>query len=122
MAGRKQHEDELEARIAEWTCTRSAQDVMWMLQRAGVPAGVCEDAPELVDKDPQLKLREFLKPVENPVIGVFGHPTPPFLLSATPSDVKRAPLFGEHNEKVCTEFLGLSKKEYEEFRKDNVFV
>ena len=58
-------EDELDRRIGEWTKDFTAEQVMTMLQGAGVPAGVVETAEDLF-KDPQLKYRHQPKVCRSP--------------------------------------------------------
>ena len=84
------------------------------MQAAGVPAGVVQTMADIVDNDPQLKEREFLMPIKNPVLGVFGHPTPAYKLTKTKAKVRHAPSMGEHTEYVCLKILGLSDKEFAE--------
>jgi crotonobetainyl-CoA:carnitine CoA-transferase CaiB-like acyl-CoA transferase len=113
LSARKLHEDELELAVGGWTADRDAHQLMSALQAAGVAAGVVQDAPELLDTDPQLRARGgLLTQLDHPVIGVHGLPQPPFRLSLTPASVTRAPLFGEHTEQVCTGLLGFSDAEY----------
>src|SRR3990170_1899453 len=52
LLGRKEHEDELERLLEEWTGARAAEDVMETLQAAGVPAGGVPTAEAGPDKDP----------------------------------------------------------------------
>jgi benzylsuccinate CoA-transferase BbsF subunit len=105
---RKENEDELEKLIAEWTGAHQANDIMQMMQSAGVPAGVVQTAQDILDFDPQLKAMDFLVPLKHPVLGEFGHPTPPFKLQTTKALMRTSPCFGEHNEYVCTELLNMS--------------
>lgn len=119
---RKQNEDELEELVAEWTKKHSAEEVMQMMQAAGVPAGVVQNAQDILENDPQLKERGFLVPLEHPVLGVFGHPTPPYKLLKTKAQVRTSPCFGEHNEYVCTQLLGMSDEEFVELLRDGVFT
>ena len=109
---RKRNEDELEKLVAEWTVKHSAEDVMRMMQSAGVAAGIVQNARDLIEKDPQLKEREFLVPLEHPVLGVFGHPTPPYKLLKTKAQVRTSPCFGEHTEYICTRILGMPDDEF----------
>ena len=108
MPGRKGNEDELEGLIAEWTLNYTAEQVMHMLQEAGVPAGVVQTAEDLFN-DPQLKHREHFRFLEHRVIGEHAYHSPAYRLSKTPCDVKRAaPCLGGDNEYVYREVLGLS--------------
>jgi crotonobetainyl-CoA:carnitine CoA-transferase CaiB-like acyl-CoA transferase len=76
---------------------------------------------DIVDRDPQLKEREFLLPIENPVLGVFGHPGPAYKLSKTKAQVRYAPSMGEHTMCICLEVLGMSDAEFADLVGKNVF-
>ena len=56
---RKENEDELEKMIGQWTINHSAEEVMSMMQAAGLAAGVLETGKELMEDDPQLKSRRL---------------------------------------------------------------
>jgi benzylsuccinate CoA-transferase BbsF subunit len=118
---RKKNEDELEKLVADWTVKRSAEEIMRMMQDAGVAAGVVQNSRDLVENDPQLKEREFVLPLEHPVLGKVGHPTPPFKLSKTGAEIKTSPCLGEHNEYVFTELMGMSDKEFVALLQDGCF-
>jgi benzylsuccinate CoA-transferase BbsF subunit len=121
LNSRKENEDSLEELVSEWTKQHSAEEVMQMLQAAGVPAGVGQTVQDLLEHDPQLKAREFLVPLKHPVMGVFGHPTPPYKLLKTKAQVRTSPCLGEHTEYVCTEFLGMSHEEFAELSGQGLF-
>jgi crotonobetainyl-CoA:carnitine CoA-transferase CaiB-like acyl-CoA transferase len=118
---RKANEDALEKAVGAWTITQDAFAAMHALQSAGVAAGVAQNANDLLERDPQLKTREFLIDVEHPVLGVFGHQSPPYKLSRTPAKVKRAPNLGEHSREVCVNTLGVSPEEFERMHAAGVF-
>jgi crotonobetainyl-CoA:carnitine CoA-transferase CaiB-like acyl-CoA transferase len=121
LGKRKTHEDDLEALVADWTRARTAEDVMDRLQSAGVAAGVVETAQDVMDTDPQLRARGWHVPVEHPVLGLMGHPVPPYKLLGTPARVAPAPLIGEHNFLICTDLLGLSVDEFLELEESGLF-
>lgn len=121
LSSRKMNEDALEELVAEWTKQHSAEEVMHIMQAAGVPAGVVQTAQDILENDPQLKKREFLVPLAHPVIGVFGHPTPPYKLLKTPAQVRTSPCLGEHNHYVCIQLLGMSDEEFVELWRQEVF-
>ena len=114
LAGRKKHEDELNGRIEEWTLQHTAEEVMCMMQAAGVAAGVLQTGEDLLENDPQLKHRNFFRELDHPEVGKHHVPGPPFKLSETPFELKRAPLVGEHNEYVLKEILGMSDEDMSE--------
>jgi crotonobetainyl-CoA:carnitine CoA-transferase CaiB-like acyl-CoA transferase len=121
MKSRKQNEDELENLISQWTSQYTDYEVMYKMQTAGVPAGVVQTMADIVDGDPQLREREFLLPIKNPELGVFGHPTPAYKLTKTKAKLRHAPSLGEHNEYICINILGLSDQEFAELVGQNVF-
>jgi benzylsuccinate CoA-transferase BbsF subunit len=121
LAGRKEHEDELDELVGEWTRWLTAEQVMAMMQAAGVAAGVvqtCED----IYHDPQLKHRHHFQQLEHPEIGRHSYQLPPYRLSETPAELRMpAPCLGQHNEYVYTKILGMSDEEFIELVNDGVF-
>lgn len=110
-AGRKGHEDELEARLTAWTADQEPDALATRLQAAGVPAYRVNDARD-VQHDPQLAARGHFWEIEHPVIGRATWDAPAYRLSATPAYPQRpAPLLGEHNDLVYRELLGYSADE-----------
>ncbi len=108
---RKENEDELDSLIGEWTLKRSPEEVMMLMQKSGVAAGVVQDGEDLQTRDPQLKERGFYVYLDHPETGRIAHDGLTFALSATPGEIRRAPLLGEHNEFVYREVLGFSEEE-----------
>ncbi|MBI3457115.1 MAG: CoA transferase [Candidatus Rokubacteria bacterium] len=109
LEARKAHEEALESLIGEWTRGRDAETVMTRLQAAGVPAGVVQDARDLVEHDPHLRVRGFYEPAEHPVVGVFPHEGVVARLGETPGRVwHAAPRLGEHTREILGELLGVS--------------
>ncbi|MBN1850237.1 MAG: CoA transferase [Deltaproteobacteria bacterium] len=121
LSNRKEHEDELEKLMSEWTVKHEAKDIMHMMQKAGIAASVVQNAQDILDNDPQMREREFFVRLEHPVIGVFNHVNPPFKLLGTKPRTRTAPRLGEHNEYVCTHFLNISDDEFVRLLQDGVF-
>lgn len=121
FALRKENEDELEALIAERTRGEECFELMERLQAAGVPAGVVQNYADVFN-DPQLNEREYLADLEHPVLGTFGHLTPPFKMSRSKPAMRTAPCFGEHTDYVCTQILGLSDEEFIGYNQDGIFL
>ena len=122
LNSRKENENALEELVAKWTRKHSAEEVMHILQAAGVAAGVVQNMQDIVENDPQLKARKFLVPLKHPVIGIFYHPTPPYKLLKTKAQVRTSPCLGEHTEYVCTQLLGMSDKEFIDLWKQGIFI
>lgn len=114
LLARKQNEDELERLVEEWTINHSAEEVMTLMQAAGVGAGVLQNGEDLMEHDPQLKHRRFFWELDHPEVGKYRAPRAGFLLSKVPCELRYAPLLGEHNEYVLKEILGMSDDEIAE--------
>jgi crotonobetainyl-CoA:carnitine CoA-transferase CaiB-like acyl-CoA transferase len=112
LAGRKQHEDELEAHVDEWTRGYAAEEMMELLQSRGIPAGVVQNARDMLEADEHLKARGYYVYLEHPEAGRTAYDGPPFRLSKSPGVLRTpAPLLGQHNEQVCIEILGMTDEE-----------
>lgn len=114
LQSRKENEDELEKVIEQWTINHSAEEVMSVMQAAGVAAGILETGKEMMEDDPQLKHRQFFSELDHPEIGKYHAERSPFILSKSPCEVRRAPLLGEHNEYVLKEILSMFDEEITE--------
>ena len=78
----------------KWTAQLDAYEVMERLQKAGVAAGVVQDAAQLTN-DPHLKARGFIAQTEHPEMGQLLHGGMPLKLSLTPGSVRcHAPAAG----------------------------
>lgn len=120
MEKRQNNVEALDRIIGDWTRKMDCYDLMEKLQQAGVAA-----APSLSSKglfeDPHLKEREVFRQVDHPVIGKDWIIAPPWRLSATPAQVHRhAPLFGEHNEYVFGQLLGMPQEEIRVLEEEQV--
>ena len=122
LEGRKQNEEQLDAFVIEWTLQHSPEEVMQMMQAAGVAAGIVATGEDCMEKDPQLRLRKFYQFLEHPEIGEGGYCglTPSFIMSKCPVEMKRSPLMGEHNEVILKEMLGMTDDEIETLIVDEV--
>ena len=117
---RKEHEDELDRKIGEWTSTLTAREVVEKLQAAGVRAGILNTMRDLYS-DPQFKHRRQWLELDHPEIGKMHYQRPPFVLTQTPPGPERHdPLLGEHNEHFYKDILGLPDREYEELKTEGV--
>ncbi|MBU2497978.1 MAG: CoA transferase, partial [Proteobacteria bacterium] len=114
--------DELDRFVEQWTASRPAEEVMTLLQAAGIPAGVALTSKELFE-DPQLRHYEALVTVPHPEMGTCTCQSASLRLTKTPrGEIKRPDLLGEHTEYVCKELIGMSEEEYMSFLLDDIFV
>lgn len=114
LQGRKENEDELDKLVGEWTINHSAEEVMTLIQAAGVAAGVVATGEDLLEYDPQLKHRRFFRELDHPEVGKYRVSRQAFVLSRCPGELRPAPLLGEHNEPVLKKLLGMSDAELAE--------
>ena len=106
------HREALDRQVAEWTRTLPPEQVMTLLQAAGVPAGYMRRVGQLAD-DRHIQDREFIAHLVQPG---FPDPLPmenrPYRSAHTPAPaLGPAPELGEHSAWVCEHILGLSRSE-----------
>ncbi|HEU5193394.1 MAG TPA: CoA transferase [Methylomirabilota bacterium] len=116
---RVQFIDEIDDMIEAWTEKRTKHEVMETLAGRGIPCGAVLDSNEVL-ADPHLRQRGFVTELEHPRRGKYPMPGNPVRLSDSPTEVRRAPLLGEHNEEIYGKALGLSKDELDALRRDGV--
>jgi crotonobetainyl-CoA:carnitine CoA-transferase CaiB-like acyl-CoA transferase len=125
LEGRLACADDLDAVVSRWTIGQDPYDVMTRLQAAGVAAGVCQTAADRCERDPQLAHLRWLTEVTGTKIGTWPVAEVPFTLSETPPYAggpidRGAPCYGEDNEWVLGELLGMSSREMAELADDGV--
>jgi len=114
LLSRKENEDELDKLIGEWTINRSPEEVMMLLQNAGVPAGVVQDAEDILVHDPQIRARGYYAYLDHCETGHSAYDSLAYRLSDTPKKLTRpAPRIGEHTEYVCKDILKISEDEFD---------
>jgi crotonobetainyl-CoA:carnitine CoA-transferase CaiB-like acyl-CoA transferase len=106
VQGRRVRSVDLDAVLAGWTSTRTAEQVEQALQAAGVPAHVSASSQDFCT-DPQLRHRGHLVTLPHPLFGQTVVEGPRYLLSDSPGMVRSAaPTFGQHNRLVLETLLG----------------
>jgi crotonobetainyl-CoA:carnitine CoA-transferase CaiB-like acyl-CoA transferase len=125
LEARLAHQDELDALVNAWSSDQDVYAAMEHLQRAGVPAGVCQTAADRCDRDPQLASLAWLTEVTGTRIGRWPVIEFPVKLAATPAYSggvidRGAPCYGEDNEHVLAEWLGYSDTQIQALRDEGV--
>ena len=125
LTDRLAHQDDLDAAVGAWTASQDASTCMMALQRAGVPAGVCQNAEDRCDHDPQLRHLKWLTEVTGTKIGTWPVYELPMKFSRTPAYIggpinRGAPGYGEDNEWLLTGLLGMSKSDVERLAEEGV--
>jgi formyl-CoA transferase len=86
--------------IEHWAAERTSQEVADMLSAAGVPSAPVQEIADLFD-DPQVKVREMLLDIEDPVVGSLRVAGNPIKLGRNPHSPNRtAPQLGADQDLV----------------------
>lgn len=118
--GRKEHEDELDRRLGEWTAQRDRHLLAAKLRRLGVPTAPVLDGGDLLFET-QLTSRGFWQWLDRDHVGSQPHPSAPYRDASGPAAIDfPAPTLGQHNSEVLGSILGLSAKEIEDLESQGV--
>jgi len=102
---------ELDELLMKWTIQHKAEEVVSLLQEAGISSGVVQNAEDL-SKDPQLMARNFFVQLEHPALGKTVSDSSPVRFEEDFTvGWKAAPQLGEDNRDVFLELLGLTESE-----------
>ncbi|WP_089935291.1 CaiB/BaiF CoA transferase family protein [Candidatus Entotheonella palauensis] len=120
LESRLQHQDELDTDVASWTRHHRAEEVMQRLRAKGVRAGVVQTPEDKVRHDPQLRQRGYYVDVTHSRFGPLPVENTPIHYSETPVHpggpiMRGAPRWGEDNDYVYGELLGLSASEIADY-------
>jgi len=120
FTGRLKNKARLDRLVEDWTKERTAEEVMALLQKQGVAAGVVQDASNLA-KDPQLRARGFFIELDHPELGKTISDAMPIRLSLTPAKYSRAaPVRGQDNDYVYKQLLGMGEGELAKLRQQGI--
>jgi formyl-CoA transferase len=117
--GRFDRVDEIDGLIEAWTGKHGKREAMEILAGAGVACGAVLDTGEVLT-DEHLRGRGMIVDVDDPERGRFPMPANPIHMSASPTEVRRAPRLGEHNAEVYGTLLGLDAAALAALAKDRV--
>jgi crotonobetainyl-CoA:carnitine CoA-transferase CaiB-like acyl-CoA transferase len=119
------NQDPLDALVDQATQSWDGIDLMQALQAVGVAAGICETAEDRCDWDPQRRHLGWMMEFNQSEVGRWPAKTPPTTFSETPPYQggivdRHGPNYGEDNEFVYGQLLGLSPDEIESLKVQNV--
>ena len=108
---RKENTEALDDLVEQWTAQHTPEEVVNLLQGAGIAAGVVQNAEDLA-VDPHLMARGFFMHLEHSVLGSTVSDMSPIRFKDNPTaGWKAAPLLAEDNRYVYKELLGLTESE-----------
>lgn len=113
-SGRIEQVETLDSHIGDWCASLTAEDVMTRCQSAGVPAGIVQNAADLIENDPQLAHDRFLGRMSepHPVLGTLQYDRLALHFTKTPCEDYQLPsLLGADNAAVLSEWLGMTEDE-----------
>ncbi len=106
--------------IAEWTATLPIDQLLEILEAAGVPAGKIYTAKEMLE-DPHFQAREDIVWKDAPGIGRLPMQNVFPKLSNTPGEIRwTGPELGQHNYEIYCGLLGLSEAEVADLRERGI--
>jgi benzylsuccinate CoA-transferase BbsF subunit len=120
VVSRVRNRAEVDAFITEWTRARDPFDAERTLQDTGVPAGAVRLISELL-ADEQLHSRQFIEYVEHPDAGATPRMRAAFTLAGADTHAPPpAPLYGQDNDWVLCELLGLADVDVQRLREGRI--
>lgn len=127
LAGRRARADEIDAHIERFTEGHERYELMDVLQRAGVPAGVVQDAADRLERDPQLQARRHFTSLGNDEVAPLPLEGVPFHLSDTPAHTggllhRGPPLLGQDTDDVLRQLLGMDEDAIEALHAEGVLT
>lgn len=121
--GRAAHEGLLDEAIAAWTQIQSVEQVLDVLQKAGVPAGCVHDAATIVKDEHYIArgmLQEHDVPVDGPPQAVRFPGVVPKISGVNAEARWVGPELGAHTDEVLLDLLGLDSERCARLRDEGV--
>ena len=119
-AGRKEHQDQIDAAITMWTMRHEDYQAMHLLQQAGVPSGPSQDILRVFN-EPQLSEVGYFTNLRTNDGELRDLPGLPWRFDGEPGPyLTEAPALGQHNAYVYQELLGLSESEVDRMVEDQI--
>ncbi len=119
LVSRLADQEALDAAVGAATQEWEPFELMSALQARGVPAGVCQNAEDRVEHDPQLAHLRWLVELDQATIGRWPVKEHPTSFSDTPTYIggrwnRSGPTYGQDTDEVLSRLLGLSRDEIAE--------
>jgi len=101
--------------IEQWTMTKTKFEVMEICNGVDIPVGPILSMKEIAE-EPSLRKTGTVVEVDHPTRGKYLTVGNPIKMSDSITEVKRAPLLGEHTDEILRKELGYSDDEIAEIR------
>ena len=99
--------------IESWTMTKTKFEVMQICNPLDIPVGPILSMKEISDEE-SLRETGTIVEIDHPERGKYLSVGCPVKLSASPAEVKRSPLLGEHTKEILRTELGYTDNELDE--------
>ena len=96
--------------IEQWTMTKTKFEVMEICNPLNIPVGPILSMKEL-SREPCLRKTGTIVEVDHPERGKYLTVGCPIKMSASPVEVERSPLLGEHTDEILVDVLGYAPEE-----------
>ena len=110
---------DIKAAIEGWTKTKDKMEVFKTMADLGIPAAPVLDTKEVLN-DPHFNQRQTIVEFDHPQRGKYKMAGCPIRLSLNDYEYRPAPLLGQHNKEVYSQWLGLSNEEVESLQREKI--
>ena len=107
IADRRINQKEVWRMLDEFAAKYTKREMMVILNELDVPCGPIMSTEDLAN-DEHVRGREMYVELPHPERGTWYNVGMPIKLSASPAQIKRSPLLGEHTDEVLKEVLNMS--------------
>lgn len=119
-AARGTNQRDIDAKIGEWSKTLTTRQVLDLMDKFGVPAGLIYRPPDMLE-DPHFKAREAIVTTQHPHFGDLKMQNVAPKLSATPGGIRTAaPEMGQHNEEIYLKLMGMDRSRFDALKSRKV--
>jgi formyl-CoA transferase len=120
IADRRANQNDMWEIIGEFALQHSKRELMAILNPLDVPCGPVMSTEDLTH-DEHVRGRQMWVELDHPQRGAWYNVGMPIKLSASPPDIKRSPLLGEHTDEVLREVLGYSEEQIGQLKSAGAF-
>ncbi len=117
---RRKNQNEMWRLLDQFASNHTKRELMAILNELNVPCGPIMSTEDLAN-DEHVKLRGMYIELDHPQRGKWWNVGMPIKLSASPAEIKRSPLLGEHTEEILSEVLGYSEAEIQDLQEAGAF-